>query len=102
MVTSWLDVVQVVGLVTGQVGGQPLDSVLELRVFVDECSESGGQPLDAELLAAAPVFEFLNATVGEVHGSTTEGRGDQLALLDLVHLGRPRRGSCHGTPGYPP
>lgn len=102
MVTSSLEAVRLVGVVTGQVGGQPLDGVLELRVFVDECSESGGQPLDAELLTTAPIFEFLNASVGEIHGSPAEGGGDEFALLDLVHLGRSCGRSRHGAPGDPP
>jgi hypothetical protein len=95
-------------------------------VIIDERAHPGRQPLDAELFAAAPVFKFLNATVGEIHldssppkgpapvpveaeyadtpctrarhteqesdtpgwvGLGVEGGGDELTLLDVVHLG---------------
>jgi len=66
---SACEVARLVDIVAGQERGQPLDGVLELRVLVDERAHPGGQPLDAELFVATSVFEFLDAAVGEIHGS---------------------------------
>src|SRR6476646_6959908 len=66
-VTRWPSVLIVEA---GQPGGQPLDSGLELGVFVDELLQAPREPLDAQLLVAAPLDEFLDAAVGEVHRVT--------------------------------
>jgi len=55
-------------VVPGQPGGQPVDGGLELGVGVDEGLQPVAEPLDADLLVAAPADEFLDAAVGEVHG----------------------------------
>jgi hypothetical protein len=55
-------------VVAGQPGGKPVDRGLELRVGVDEGLQPVAEPLDADLLGAAPADEFLDAAVGEVHG----------------------------------
>jgi uncharacterized membrane protein YczE len=55
-------------VVAGQPGGKPVDRGLELGVGVDEGLQPVAEPLDADLLGAAPADEFLDAAVGEVHG----------------------------------
>jgi uncharacterized membrane protein YczE len=55
-------------VVAGKPGGKPIDGGLELGVGVDEGLQPVAEPLDADLLVAAPADEFLDAAVGEVHG----------------------------------
>jgi hypothetical protein len=55
-------------VVAGQPGGKPVDRGLELGVGVDEGLQPIAEPLDTDLLVAAPADEFLDAAVGEVHG----------------------------------
>src|SRR4051794_20967633 len=75
-----------VGAAAGRPGGQPLDGPLEVRVEVDEGLQLVGQPGEGPLLLAPPVGQLLQAPIGEVHRSVGEGLGDQLTLLDVVHL----------------
>src|SRR5215472_19310632 len=51
----------------GQPAGQPVHGDVEAGVEVDEVSEPFGEPGHRDLLLAAPVLEFLDAAVGEVH-----------------------------------
>lgn len=51
----------------GQPGRQPVDRDLEIRVQVHEDPEAFGQPLEADLLLAAALDEFLDSAIGEVH-----------------------------------
>src|SRR5690349_14738676 len=48
-------------------GGQSLDCRLEFGVLVDELLQPRGEPLDVHLLVAAPLDEFFDAAVGEIH-----------------------------------
>src|ERR1700729_3376745 len=51
----------------GEPAGQPVDLRLGVRVQVDELAQPLGQPAQRDLVLAAPVGEFLQAAVGEVH-----------------------------------
>jgi uncharacterized membrane protein YczE len=55
-------------VVAGEPGGKPVDRRLELGVRVDEGLQPVAEPLDADLLVAAPADELLDAAIGEVHG----------------------------------
>lgn len=66
-VTLAFEVTQLVCVVSGKERGQPFNGILELWMLIDEGAHPGREPLDAELFTAAPVLEFLNAAVGEVH-----------------------------------
>jgi hypothetical protein len=98
-------VIRLVGVVTGQKGGQPLDGILEPRVIIDERTHPGRQPLDAELFAAAPVFKFLNATVGEIHLDSSPHKGPAPVPVGAEYCGHTvHRSPTHGagerdTPG---
>src|SRR5580698_8660138 len=48
--------------------GETVDRRLGIRVLVHEIPQPLGEPADRDLLLAAPVVEFLDAAVGEVHG----------------------------------
>ena len=59
--------VEVRTVVAGEPGGEPVDGGLELGVGVDEGLQPVPEPLEADLLLAAPRDELLDPTVGEVH-----------------------------------
>src|SRR5215469_11880529 len=50
-----------------QPDGQPVDRRFVLRVRVDELGELLGQPGERHRLLAAPLGQFLDAAIGEVH-----------------------------------
>src|SRR6266566_8283596 len=75
----------------GEPGGQALHRILERGIEIDELAQAFGQPPGADLLVAAPLGEFLDATIGEVHGSDRGARPggestlDERLLLRRVH-----------------
>ena len=90
----------------GEKGGDPLHGVLERRVEVDERAQPVGQPLHAHRLLAPAVQQLLDAAVGRVHRSyaartVMEGLVEDVGLLDLVHLRRPRRRGGHRAAATP-
>src|SRR3954452_9961686 len=111
----------VILVAAGQPGGEPLDRRLELRMEVDEGAQLLAQPFQRHGLLAAPVDEFLDAPVGEVHAGivlSRQTRGgaplsrsapvelrprqrrlDQRRLLGVVHLRRADRRSRRRRPG---
>lgn len=91
-----LQVVRRVGVVVaGQKGGQPLDGVLEAGMIIDERTHSGCQPLDAELFAAAPIFKFLNAAVGEIHLDSSPLKGPAPGPVGAEYADTPCTGARH-------
>jgi hypothetical protein len=59
--------VVVIVVEAGQPRREPLDRHLEVRVQVDKEPQLLGQPPQGDLLLAAPLREFLDAPIGEVH-----------------------------------
>src|SRR5712691_5530443 len=53
----------------GEPAGQPVHGDFEAGVEVHEGTQPLREPGHADLFVAAPVFEFLDAAVGEVHRS---------------------------------
>ena len=51
----------------GEPAGQAVDGRLEFGAEVHEVAQPLGEPGQADLLLAAPVGQFLDAAVGEVH-----------------------------------
>src|SRR6516225_10374373 len=51
----------------GEPGREPVHRRLELRRGIHELPQPLGKPAKADLLAAPPLGEFLDAPVGEVH-----------------------------------
>jgi hypothetical protein len=52
----------------GQPAGQQVNDGLGVRVLIHKVPQPLGQPAERYLLGAAPLVQFLDAAVGEVHG----------------------------------
>lgn len=79
----------VVGVVVaaGEPGGEALDGGLELGMLIDERLELAGQPFERHPFLAAPLDEFLDPAIGEVHASHAIGGVRRVADADLAaHL----------------
>ena len=59
--------------------GKAFDGVLELGVHVDKVAQLIGDPRKRDLVLATPAFEFLDATIREVHASILPDPGARYA-----------------------
>src|ERR1700754_992824 len=86
----------IVLVAAGQPRGETLDRGLELGVHVDKPPKLLTQPLEGHGFLAAPVDQLLDATVGEIHGSSNVRRGRPWAPLRITKAtgaaARPRSG----------
>ena len=59
---------------TGEESSKTLHGNLKLGVEVDERSQLVGQPLERHLFFAAPMGEFLDASIREIHVGSLSSR----------------------------
>src|ERR1039458_2973340 len=100
---AWTPLIRVVVLVeAGQPGSQLLHGRLGLGEQVDELAQPFREPAQADLVIRAPVEEFLDAAVREVHRlRPRQGLVHQMLVLGLMG-GRPARGGGGARPPRDP
>src|SRR5436190_14023545 len=67
---------------------QPVDRGLELRIDVDERAKPLGEPAESDGLLASTRFELFQASIGEVHASSSRPTPHHLTEGSLPVLSR--------------